>query len=113
MTAQGSAYTRFKTAIERKNLLGAEMTLREMREVSLPEALDYLALLAELRPDRAPSAAVRWHGRLALETPNLSLSESMLALAALGSVCAGERDAIEILRRLLRRAHPTLVPRVS
>jgi hypothetical protein len=113
MTAQGSAYTRFKRAIERKNLLGAEMTLREMREVSLLEALDYLALLAELRPDRAPSAAVRWHGRLALETPNLSLSESMLALAALGSVCAGERDAIEILRRLLRRAHPTLVPRVS
>lgn len=49
MTAQGSAYTRFKHAIERKNLLGAEMTLREMREVGLLEALEYLVLLCELR----------------------------------------------------------------
>jgi hypothetical protein len=35
------------------------MTLREMREVSLREALEYLVLLAELRPERAPSAAIR------------------------------------------------------
>src|SRR6266516_978738 len=33
----------------------------------------------------------------------LSLAESQLALAALASLCAGERDAIEMLRRLLRR----------
>lgn len=113
MTAQGSAYTRFKRAIERKNLLGAEMTLREMRNVSLLEALDYLLLLAELRPERAEPAAIRWHGRLELEAANLSLLESQLALAALGNVCSGDQDAADILRRLVRRTRPTLLPRVD
>jgi hypothetical protein len=113
MTAQGSAYTRFKRAIERKNLLGAEMTLREIRNVGLLEALDYLVLLAELRPERAEPAAVRWHGRLELEAGNLSLRESQPPLAALANLCAGDRDAADILRRLVRRARPTLIPRVG
>jgi hypothetical protein len=113
MTAQGSAYTRFKRAIQRKNLLGAEMTLREMREVGLLEALDYLVLLAELRPDRAPSAAIRWHGRFELEVSSLTLAESQLALAALMNLCAGDSEAAPILRQLVRRVHPSLVPRAS
>jgi hypothetical protein len=113
MTAQGSAYTRFKRAIQRKNLLGAEMTLREMRNVSLLEALDYLVLLAELRPERAAPAAIRWHGRLELESSNLTIAESQLALAALENLCLGDLSAADILRRLVRRARPTLVPRVG
>jgi hypothetical protein len=44
------------------------------------------------------------------EAPTLTLAESQLALAALASLCAGERDAIAVLRSLLRRARPTLVP---
>jgi hypothetical protein len=111
MTAQGSALTRFRRAIERKNLLGAEMTLREIRQVSLLEALDYLVLLAELRPERAEPAALRWHGRLEVESANLTLVESQLALAALGSLCAGDCEAADVLRRVVRRARPALVPR--
>jgi hypothetical protein len=80
------------------------MAMREMGVVSLLDALDYLVLLAELRPDRAPAAAIRWHGRLELEARAITLAESQLALAALTNVCAGERDAVEILSRLLRRA---------
>ena len=109
MTDQGSALTRFKRAIQRKNLLGAEMTLREVGSVSLLEALDYLILLAELRPERAAPAAIRWHGRLELETVNLTLAESQLALAALDNLCAGDLQAASILRRLVRGARPTLV----
>src|SRR4051812_32244933 len=100
MTAQGSAHTRFRRAIERRNLLLAEMTLREMGSVDLLDALDYLVLLAELRPERAVSAAIRWHGRLELEAASFTLSESQLALAALGSLCAGDSAAGDILRRL-------------
>lgn len=103
VTAQGSARTQFRRAIERRNLMGAEMALREMGAVSLAEALDYLALLAELRPERSQPAAVRWHGRLELEAPILTLPESQLALAALAALCAGESDAVGVLRRLLRR----------
>jgi hypothetical protein len=45
--------------------------------------------------------------RLETEATFLSLAESQLALAALASLCAGERDAVQVLRRLLRRVHTT------
>jgi hypothetical protein len=88
------------------------MALREMGAVSLLEALDYLALLAELRPDRLEAAAVRWHGRLELESSLLTLAESQFALAALANL-SSNGDTIEILRRLVRQTQPTLVSRLS
>lgn len=91
--------------------MGAEMALRGMGSPTLDELLDYLVLLAELRPEKAARAAVRWHGRLETESPFLSLTESQLALAGLASLVVGERDAIEVLRRLLRRVRPTVVQR--
>lgn len=108
MTSQGSAHGRLTRAIASRNLFQAETALRELKGVSLPDALDYLDLLAEQRPAKLEQAALRWHGRLELEAGVLTLAESQLALAALASLCAGERDAIQILRRLVRRAKPTL-----
>jgi hypothetical protein len=108
-SAHGTAHGRFAAAVEARNLFQAEAALRELRWVSLLDALDYLDLLAELRPAKLEQAAVRWHGRLELEAGILTLAEAQLALAALASLCAGERDAVQILRRLVRRAKPTLV----
>jgi hypothetical protein len=107
VTAQGSARTQFRRALERKNLMSAEMLLREMGAVTLEEALDYVALLSELRPAKAPRAAVRWHGRLETEAPMLTLPESALPLAALIALCQGDREALGLLRRLVRRIRPT------
>jgi len=109
MTPQGSAHGRFTRAIQQRNLWAAEMSLRELGQPSLEAALSYLALLAEVKPEKLERACVRWHGRLETEATFLSLAESQLALAALASLCAGERDAIEVLRRLLRRVRPTAV----
>ena len=113
MTSQGSAHGRFTRAINTRNLLGAEMAMREMGAVNLLEALDYLVLLVELRPERAPAAAIRWHGRLELESASLTLVESQLALAALADLCAGGRDSVSVLQRLLRRVRPTQLPRAG
>jgi hypothetical protein len=63
---------------------------------SLLVALDHLELLAEVRPEKLEPAAVRWHGRLEVEAAAMTLAESQLALAALASLCAGEREAVEI-----------------
>jgi hypothetical protein len=109
VTAQGNARVEYRRAIERKPLMGAEMLLREMGAVSLDEALDYVAPLAELRPAKSPRAAVRWHGRFETEAPLLTLAESHLALSALTALCAGDREAVGVLRRLLRRVRPTLM----
>ena len=111
MTSQGTAHGRFTRAIQQRNLWAAETSLRELGTPSLGAALAYLDLLAEQKPEKLERACVRWHGRLETEATFLSLGESQLALAALASLCAGERDGVEVLRRLLRRARPTLVPR--
>ena len=72
----------------------AELALREMGRPSLLVALDYLDLLAEVKPEKLERAAVRWHGRLEVEAAAMTLAESQLALAALASLCAGEREAV-------------------
>ena len=77
---------------------------------SLHDALDYLSLLAELKPERFPAVAVRWHGQLELEAPTLTLTESQFALATLAMLGNGEQDAVALLQTLLRRVRPTLVP---
>jgi hypothetical protein len=80
---------------------------------SLLIALDYLALIAEVRPEKLELAAIRWHGRLEVESGAMTLAESQLALAALGSLCAGDAGAVDVLRGLLRRVRPTLVRRFA
>lgn len=113
MTSQGSAHGRFAHALKQRNLWVAETAMRELGTVSLLDAFDYLELLATQRPDRFDRAAVRWHGRLETETPVLTLAESHLALAALGSLRGGNREAVLVLQRLLRRVHPTLTRRIG
>ena len=100
MTSQGTASGRFARAIERRNLFQAELALRELGRPSLLVALDYLELLADVRSDKFNRAAVRWHGRLELESAVLTIAESQLALAALGALRGGDKEAAQILRRL-------------
>lgn len=111
MTSQGSAHGRFTRALQQRNLWAAESSLRELGSASLEDALGYLDLLAEQKPEKLERAVVRWHGRLETEATFCSLAESQLALAALASLCGGERDAVGVLRRLLRRVRPTVVQR--
>ena len=113
MTSQGSAHGRFARAIRERNLFMAELSARELRGLALNDALDLVALIAEAQPERLERAAVRWHGRLELESQLLTLAESGLALAALGALRGGDPEGIEILRRLLRRARPTMIGRTS
>jgi hypothetical protein len=113
MTSQGTAHGRFTRAIQQRNLWAAESSLRELGTPSLEDALAYLALLTEIKPEKLERAAVRWHGRLETEATFLTLAESQLALAALAALCSGERDSVDVLRRLLRRVRPTLVPKAG
>jgi hypothetical protein len=112
MTSQGTAHGRFTRAIRARNLSQAELAARELRGLSLPDALELVILIAALRPDRLERAAIRWHGRLEVELPLLTLAESRFALAALERLPA-DAGAADLLRRLLRKASPTTLPRAG
>ena len=110
MTSQGSASGRFTRAVQTRNLFMVEVALKEMGVPSLINALDYLVLLTTERPEKFPLAALRWHGRFELEARTLSLAESQLALSALVALGDGDAESVEVLRRLLRKVRPTLLP---
>ena len=114
MTSQGSAFTRFRRALDRENVTEALSAATELPHVGLAEALELCLLLRDKAPERYPRAALRWHGRLCREV-DVSLEEAQAILAAL-VVMAGERKgnaafalADLLSRRGLERPCETLV----
>jgi hypothetical protein len=82
VTSQGGAYSQFKRALERRNLLLAWTMAAELPRVPLADALSLLLLALDQQPWRFEAAAPRWHARLCAEV-RLTLPEAQLALAAL------------------------------
>jgi hypothetical protein len=72
VTADASARTRFKRAIERRNLWGAEDAARELPKLTLAEALELVHLYGERGSPKYEKAALRWLERyLFKEEPSL------------------------------------------
>jgi hypothetical protein len=59
-TSQGQPRTIFRRALERGNLVRAEVTAREVGRVTIAEALELTALVAKKQPDRYGRFAARW-----------------------------------------------------
>jgi hypothetical protein len=87
VTSQGSAYSQFKRALDRRNFLLAWTTAAELPKVPLADALSLLLLALDQQPWRFERAAPRWHARLCAEA-RLTLPEAQLALAALQALAA-------------------------
>jgi hypothetical protein len=104
MTSQGSAHGRFTRAIRNRNLLNAEIAAREIGELSLPDALSFCLLRAEVDPPRFDRAIARWQARFVLEAQGITAQEASLVLsAAQGLTHSKTRDvATKILRDLAR-----------
>lgn len=111
MTDHETAHGRFARAIKQRNLFQAELAARELRGLSLSDALELVILIAALRPDRLERAAIRCHGRLEVEAAALTLAESRFALAALERLPA-DPGAASLLRKLLRQASPTTLRQI-
>ena len=100
MTAQGQPLTRYRRALERRHIFGAEMALRELGYVSLRDALGLLALYAEEDSPKYEKAAVRWLGRLTLESDDLQLQDIQLAAASLQAFPRRPDPALRLLTEL-------------
>jgi hypothetical protein len=92
MTSQGSAHGRFTRAIKQRYLFAAELAARELRGLALLDALELVALIAQVRPDRLEPVAIRWHGRLEIEAKSLT-SPSRGSRSPHSNVCRKTRSS--------------------
>jgi hypothetical protein len=103
VTSQGSAYHRFRRALDRGNVTEALSSASELQHVGLDEALELCLLLRDKKPERFPRAALRWHGRYCREV-DVSLEEAQAVLAALVLLASErKRNAAFALAELLSR----------
>ena len=100
-TSQGHPRTAFRRAIERGNLVSAELEAREAGRLDLDEALELTALVALRDRPRSRRLAARWLQRWLEERQAPLIDEVAMvaaALAALGGPLHAE--ALATLRRL-------------
>lgn len=100
MTSEGSAYTRFKRALDTGNLNLIRAAAAELPRVSLPDALEVCLLLRDNDQSRFEKAAVRWLGRFALEAKDVTISAIETAAAALRLLPQRPEASMEILSSL-------------
>jgi hypothetical protein len=114
VTAQGSAFTRFRRALDRGHVTEALSAASELQFVGLAEALELTLLLAEEEDARYERAALRWHARFVFETKNVDIRESVAVLALLTAIPANRVAAAALAelfgrRRSLERCAEALV----
>jgi hypothetical protein len=103
LTGQAWAYSRFRRALDRGNVLEALSSARELEHVGLVEALELCLLLCEREPARFERAGLRWHGRYCREF-DVELDEGQAVLATLAALRGDPRsNAASALAELLNR----------
>src|SRR5947209_593419 len=100
VTSDGSAYTRFRRALEIGNELLVLAAARELPRVGLEDALRICLVLRDGDPDRYERAAVRWLGRFALEGRHVTIDALRSAADALDVLPHQAAEAMERLQSL-------------
>jgi hypothetical protein len=100
VTSQGSAYVRFRRALETGNELLVLATARELPRVPLEDALRICLLIRGGDHDRYERAAVRWLGRFALEARGVTIHALRLAADALDTLPDQPTEGMRRLQRL-------------
>jgi hypothetical protein len=114
VTSQGSAYVRFRRALDSRNATVALATATELDFISLPDALELVLLLVDDQR-RFRRAALRWHARYCAEVPDVGFEEAHAVLACLAGLAGGRPKAAAAVlaelveRRELRRASEVLI----
>lgn len=83
MTSQGRPLTRFRRALENRNLLMVHAAAAELPHIGLADALAITLLIEEKgEEDQYERAVVRWLGRFAMECRNVTMHDLRRALDA-------------------------------
>ena len=89
-------------AIQARSLPLIRVSVAELGRIALPDALGILLVIEAKDDERFDAAAVRWAGRLALETRELTLAELAGALESLHAL--PDEHAQRTLLALAQRA---------
>lgn len=82
MTSQGSAYGRFRRALQTGNLALVRAAALELPTIRLDDALRVCLLIRDNDPAQYERAALRWVGRFALEARTATLADVRAAADA-------------------------------
>src|SRR5665213_4544678 len=100
MTSQGSAYGRFRRALQRGNLELVRAAASELPTIRLDDALHVCLLIRDRDPQRYERAALRWVARFAVEAKAATLGDGQAAARALERLPSEPDDAMSQLQRL-------------
>ena len=100
MTSSGSAYARFRRALQTGNLTMIRAAAAELPSVRLDDALEVCVLLRDREPERYEAAAVRWIARFCVERQDVSLTDVQHATTAFGLLPREPEEALGILQAL-------------
>ncbi len=100
MNDAGTAYARFRRALETGNEMLVIAAARELPQIALDDALRICLVLRAGDPLRYERAAVRWLGRFALEARDVTMCDLRAAAEALDVLPRSATDAMERLQRL-------------
>ena len=96
----GSAYGRFRRALDSGNEVVILSAARQLPRVPLSDALRICLMLRDSDPDRYERAAVRWLGRFALEARDVTVNAIRAAAEALDDLPEQPAEAMDRLQRL-------------
>ena len=105
MTAQGHPRATYQRAIERGNLVVAELTLRELGRPTLDDFLELTILIAHRDPRRHARVSARWLFRYLEASEDATINDATLVascLIALGG--ARHLEAAAVLRAISKVA---------
>lgn len=100
VTGQGSAYARFRRALETGNELLVFAAAKDLPRIGLEDALRICLVFRDGDPERYERAAVRWLGRFALEAPDVTIAAIRTAAEALDALPDAPDEAMGRLRYL-------------
>jgi hypothetical protein len=100
MTSQGSAYGRFRRALQQGNLQLVRASAGELPTIRLDDALRVCLLIRDRDPQRYERAALRWVARFAVEAQAATLGDVQAAARALAQLPSEPDDAMGQLQRL-------------
>jgi hypothetical protein len=103
ITSQGHPHAIFRRAIDAGNIVAAELAARELRGLSLADALDFTALVPLRDLGRSRRTATRWLQRWLDKTPGVTIDEAAMVAGCLAALGRAQR-ALAALRATAKRA---------